>query len=184
MKNSANQNWTFCKKTEIGLEMPISLCTLKGGFGLLCSAVVDTGATSIVIKYGDGIELTGNPFTKVFKVATEQTAHATETATMEGKLCEPAAQNFDMVPDVTLDSLASTSKMCNAGYFTAFDEGEVQIYDAETVKVVTSKPPVLKGWREKIITLWRIPIVKRAPRLDDSHVTSQAPGTHLTSWDI
>ena len=38
MKNSANQNWTFCKKTEIGLEMPISLCLLKGGFGLLCTA--------------------------------------------------------------------------------------------------------------------------------------------------
>ena len=49
----------------------------------------------------------------------------TAAATMEGKLREPA-QKFDMVPDVTLDSLASTSKMCNAGYFTAFEEGEVQ----------------------------------------------------------
>ena len=34
------------------------------------SAVVDTGATSSVGKYGCGLELTGKPSNKVFKVAT------------------------------------------------------------------------------------------------------------------
>ena len=67
---------------------------------------------------------------------------------------------FDMVPDVTLDCLASVSKMCDAGYFTVFDGEEVRIYDAETTKVVTSKPPVLKGWRDTISPLWRIPLIK------------------------
>ena len=61
-----------------------------------------------------------------------------------------------MMPDITLDYLLSTSKMCNAGYFSVFDGEEVRIYDAETTKIVTSKPLVLKGWREGISTLWRI----------------------------
>ena len=90
---------------------------------------------------------------------------------MDHNLREPACI-FDMVPDVTLDCLASTSKMCDAGYFTVFDGKEVQIYEAETTKIQTSKPPVLKGWRDVITTLWKIPLVKQAPGLDDGHVTS------------
>ena len=97
-------------------------------------------------------------------------------------LREPAC-TFDMVPDVTLDCLASTSKMCDAGYLTVFDGEEVRIYDAETTKVVTSKPPVLKGWCDVVSTLWRIPLTKRAPGPDSGHLTNRAPGTRPTSWD-
>ena len=97
-------------------------------------------------------------------------------------LREPAC-TFDMVPDVTLDCLASTSKMCDAGYFTVFDGKEVRIYDAETTKVLTSKPPVLKGWRDVVSTLWRIPLTKQAPGTDSGHLTNRAPGTRPTSWD-
>ena len=110
--------------------------------GSIPSAVIDTGATSSVGKYGCGLTLTGKPSTNVFTVATGQNAHATEEGTMDHDLCEPAC-TFDMVPDVTLDCLASTSKMCDAGYFTVFDGKEVRIYDAETTKIQTSKPPVL-----------------------------------------
>ena len=55
-----------------------------------------------------------------------------------------------MVPDITLDPLSSTSKLCNAGYFQVFDSKETRIYDARTTKIVCSKPPVLKGWRDTI----------------------------------
>ena len=57
--------------------------------GTIPSAVVDTGATSNVGKYGGGLKLTGNTSTKVFKVATGQTTHTTETATMEHEIREP-----------------------------------------------------------------------------------------------
>ena len=123
---------------------------------------MDTGATSSVGKYGWGLELAGKPSTKVFKVATGQEARAIETATMVHDLREPTC-TFDKVPDVTLDCLASTSKMCDAGYFNVFDGEEVRIYDTETTKIVTSKPPVLKGQRKTISTLWRIPITKQVP---------------------
>ena len=36
--------------------------------------------------------------------------------------------------------------MCDARYFLVFDKEEMQIYDARTTKIMTSKPPVLKGW--------------------------------------
>ena len=101
---------------------------------------------------------------------------------MELELREPA-RTYDMVHDITLDPLASTSKMCDAGYFSVFDEEEVRIYNARTTKIVTSKPPVLKGWRDKVSTLWRIPLVKRTPGPDDGHVTSRAKGASATSWD-
>ena len=62
------------------------------------------------------------------------------------------------------------------------DGKEVQIYDAETTKIATSKPHVLKGWRDVISTLWKIPLVKQAPGLDDGHMTSRAPGTRPSMW--
>ena len=101
------------------------------------SAVVDTGATSSVGKYGCGLELTGKPSNKIFKMATGQEARATKTATMGHDLREPPC-TFDMVRDVTIDCLASTSKICDAGYFTVFDGEEVRVYDENTTKVVTS----------------------------------------------
>ena len=72
--------------------------------------------------------------------------------------------------------------MCDAGYFTVFDGTEVRIYDAETTKIQTSKPPVLKGWRDTITTLWKIPLVKTAPGVDVGQVTSRPPGTAPTMW--
>ena len=113
--------------------------------GTIPSAFVDSGATSNVVRNGDGLTLTSHPSNKVFKVCTGQEAKANETVTMEHNLHDPA-RTFDRVPDLTLNSLASTSKMSDAGYFSIFDEEEIRIYDARTTKVVTSKPPVLKGW--------------------------------------
>ena len=150
---------------------------------IIPSAVVDTGATSNVGKFGCGLQLTGNASTKVFSTATGQKVRATETATMEHELREPA-RTFDMVPDITLDPLASTSKMCDAGYFSVFDEEEVRIYDAQTTKITTSKPPVLKGWRDKVSTLWRIPLIKQALAPDFGQRTNPMPGARPTSWDI
>ena len=103
--------------------------------------------------------------------------------TIGHELREPA-QTYNMVPDIALDSLARTSKMCDAGYFSVFNREEVRIYDAETTKVVIFKPPVLKGWHDKISTLWQIPLVNQAPRPDSGHMTSPAPGTRATSWDV
>ena len=151
--------------------------------GTIPSAVVDTGAISNVRKCGCSLKLTGNPSTKIFSTATGQKVHATETGILEHDLCKPS-RTYHMVPDITLNPLASTSKMCDAGYFSVLDTEEVRIYDARTTKIVTSKPPVLKGWRDKVSTLWRIPLIKQALAPDVGQVTNQAPGTRATKWDV
>ena len=51
-----------------------------------------------------------------------------------------------MVPGVVLNFFARSSKFCNADYFTILDKEEVNVYNARTTTVTTSKPPVLKWW--------------------------------------
>ena len=58
----------------------------------------------------------------------------------------------------------------------------VTIYDAETTKIVTSKPPVLKGWRDTISRLWKTPLAKQAPSPDNSLASDQAPATCAALW--
>ena len=127
--------------------------------GTIPSAVVYSGTTFNVGKYGDGLHLTGKPSYEVFKVSTRHEAQATETETMEHKLREPV-NTFGMVPGVFLGLLASTSKFCDAVYVTVFDEDEFSIYNAETTTITASKKPILKRWRNCVSTLWRIPLVK------------------------
>ena len=77
--------------------------------GTIPSAVVDSGTTSSLGKYGDGLHLTGRLSHKVFKVSTRYETKATKTATMEHKLRKPA-HTFDIVPGVVLNLLATTIK--------------------------------------------------------------------------
>ena len=112
--------------------------------GTITSAVVDSSVISNVGQCGNGLELTGRHFAEVFKVATGQEAKATEIVTMEHNLHEPA-QTFNVMPGVTLDLLVSTIKFSNAGYFTILDKEEVNVYDAQTMKAVASKPPFEDG---------------------------------------
>ena len=65
-----------------------------------------------------------------------------------------------------------------------YDKEEVRIYDARTTKITASNPPVLKGWRDKVSTLWRIPLIKQALAPDVGQVTNRKPGARSTSWDI
>ena len=87
-----------------------------------------------------------------------------------------------MVPNVTLNPLSSTSKLVDAGYFQVFDSKETRIYDARTTKIVCSKPPVLKGWRDTLSTLWRLPLVKQAPAPNIGQLTSRTPRTRPANW--
>ena len=88
-----------------------------------------------------------------------------------------------MIPGVVLNMLASMSKFSNARYFSIFEEEEVNIYNAATTKITTLKPSLLKGCRDTVSTLWRIPLVKQARGPDDGQMTSRVPGDHAKSWD-
>ena len=145
------------------------------------SAAVDTGAIFSVGKYDSDRVLTGKPSSKVFTVATGQHGHATKETRMDHDLCDPAC-TFNMVPDVTLDSMLSTGKMCDAGYFSVFDGEEVQIHDAETTKILTSKPPVLKGWRDPISRMWKIPLSRQPTVPHNGLEAKQRTAAGPTTW--
>ena len=123
------------------------------------STCVNSGTTSNDRKYGNGLKPTGRPSTKIFKDTTGHMTKATNTATMDHKLREPAC-TFNMEPVIVINLLASTSKFCDVKYITLFDKEEVNVYDAGTTTVTTSNPPIIKGWWDVVRTLWSIPLVK------------------------
>ena len=111
--------------------------------GTIPSAFVNSGTTWNDRKYGNGLKPTGRPSTKIFKVATGHMKKATNTATTNHKLREPA-RTFNMVPVVVINLLASTSKFCDAKYITLFDKEDVNVYDAGKKLVTISNPPIIK----------------------------------------
>ena len=100
--------------------------------------------------------------------------------TLEHKL-RKLARTFDMVPTIVLDSLASTSKFGNTRQVTVFDKDELNIYNIDKTTITALKPPILKGWRDRVSPLWRIPFVKRAPRPNVGQVTTRLPVTCVTN---
>ena len=108
------------------------------------SACVNSGKTSNDSKYGNGLKPTGRPSTKIFKDTTGHMTKATNTATMDHKLREPAC-TFNMEPVIVINLLASTSKFCDVKYITLFDKEEVNVYDAGTTTVTMSNPLIIKG---------------------------------------
>ena len=130
--------------------------------GTIDFTVVNTGATVSVGKYGRGLELTGKPYEpRCFTVATGEQSESTEEGKMDNGLRKEAS-TFHMVPDLALDPLCSSGQVCDAGYIKIFDAKGVTFYDAATTRIVTSKPPVLKGSRDRLSRLWKIPLHRQA----------------------
>jgi hypothetical protein len=73
-------------------------------------------------------------------------------------LREPA-DKADMVPDLTTNSLLSTTKCADANYATLFTKDEVRVFDLELTKInIEGEAAVMTGWRCPKTKLWRIPI--------------------------
>ena len=51
---------------------------------------------------------------------------------------------FDMAPDVVLDSLVSMRKFCGAEYATICDEDKVNIHNVNNIAISTLRKPILK----------------------------------------
>ena len=122
------------------------------------TGLYDTGASSTFVAPQDKrhFRATGEKSSKVVSMPNGKLEGAGEKYIMENDLREPANQ-ADSIPSLK-KTLVSTSKFADAGYISVFDKDGVQVYDAETTKIVPSQKPVLSGWRDKISGLWRIPL--------------------------
>jgi hypothetical protein len=121
--------------------------------------VMESAATSTVIRAEDEqyINSTNEPSTKVFYNANGTLSRAGNKATLRYNLRNPANE-ADMVPSLSMNSLMSTSKLADANYITVFTKEEVQVFDAEAAKFNVEGHVVMKGWRCPITKLWRVPL--------------------------
>jgi predicted aspartyl protease len=124
------------------------------------SIVVDTGATSTVIRQTDAenVNVLPEKSNKTFLNANGTESKAGNKAQLKYNLRSPATE-AEMVPGLALNSLLSASKLANANYVTLFTKNEVQVFDAEASKFKVKGEVVMKGWRCPETKLWRIPLV-------------------------
>ena len=130
---------------------------------IIPSAVVDSGTTSKVIKPVNPCTPTGKKSQKRYKMATCRITPGKEEALMQHKVQDPV-RACNIVPGITDDSLVSTSKFVDAGYFTIFDREEVNIYNASNMQISVTRGAVLGSWQDKTCRLWRIPLVKNVTK--------------------
>ena len=93
---------------------------------------------------------------KVFHLPTGGTARASVKAKFMHKLREPETE-VDIFPGLT-NTLLSTVKLVEGGYFSVYDENELNIYDGIKAKIIITEEAVLKGYRCPREKLWRTSI--------------------------
>ncbi len=82
---------------------------------------------------------------------------ALEIAEYPFKVQNPASK-VHITPGITSNSLMSTNQFAVADYITVFDKEEVNVYDANDVKITVTRGAILRGWRCPNTGLWRIPV--------------------------
>ena len=97
--------------------------------GSIPSAISDTGATSIAGKSGHMFRFLNCSLDKVFHLPTGGTARASVKAKLMHELREPATK-VDIVLGLT-NTLFSTGKLLEGGYFEVYDKNEVNIFDGK-----------------------------------------------------
>ena len=123
------------------------------------SAAYDTAATSSCGLTMDPFIRTGRKSDKIFRGAMGHTSAADDIRLLEHDL-RKGAREVHMVPGLSDTSLISAGKLADEGYVSIFDKDEVNIYDANTTKIMVSRSAILKGWRSEHAGLWRIPLKK------------------------
>ena len=125
--------------------------------GTIPSTVPDSGASSSIGTADDACRRTGLQSNKVFILPSGQAVAASEVAEYPFKVRNPASQ-VHITPGVTINSLMSTNQFAVADYITVFDKEEVNVYDANDVKITVTRGAILRGWRCPSTGLWRIPL--------------------------
>ena len=136
--------------------------------GTIPFAIPDSGTTSSIGTKDDPCRRTGRQSNKVFILPSGQAVTASEVAEYPFQVRHPASE-VHITPGVTSNSLMSTNQFAQAGYITVFDKEEVNIYDANDVKITVTRGAILRGWRCEETGLWRIPV---CPTIRSHNVTN------------
>ena len=126
------------------------------------SAVFDTGSTSSCGRTGDKFQPTTKKSHKIFHISTGETTSASTQAKLYHDVREPA-KTVEMIPQLQHNSLISGSKFADANYITVLTPTEVLFYNGMDTHISVSNRPILKGWRDPTIGLWRVPLQPITP---------------------
>ena len=150
--------------------------------GTVETGIADSGATSSCGKvlsecrsFGlktTSLISTGLPSTKIFKYAAGNLGMANEIKHLPFQV-RGKAKEVHMTPGLE-NHLISTNKFVEEDYVQVFDKEEVNIYDANDVKITTTRGAVLRGWRVPKEGLWRIPLIEGACRSSNQNTDTAA----------
>ena len=120
----------------------------------------------------DGAIPTGERSDKVVGMPDGQTAEASEKALLPISSLNLEARKGDILPALAHNSLISVSTLADAGYITIFEPGTsgVNVYNKKDVRITVSGEAALRGWRDPISKLWRVPLSDDAAK-EQANVT-------------
>ena len=110
--------------------------------GTIPSTVPDSGASSSIGTADDACQRTGLQSNKVFNLPSRQAVAASELSEYPFKVRNPAPQ-VHIIPGVTSNSLMSINQFSVADYITVFDKEEVNVYDANNVRITVTRGAIL-----------------------------------------
>ena len=137
-------------------------------------AMLDSGATSNFIKSATGMKLTG-PSSKVVSTANGQVMKATMTAILPLTQLKGGAREAVVLPEMSTKALMSVKQLADQGYTTIFHPHSqgASVHDNDGFKLVTSKQPLLQGWRDER-GLWTVPLVDEAAISEELNIGEAA----------
>lgn len=150
--------------------------------GTIASGIADSGTTATcgILNDEKYFENTGEVSDKTFIVANGIAEPATEVMKLPFEQLRDEARRVDMVPGINTATLISTGKLADANYISIFDDEEVNIYDANNTKIVTTRGAVLRGYRDKSEGVYRIPLVKEVKNINtDTAIVNVPPNRFL-----
>ena len=162
--------------------------------GTVETSIMDSGATSSFGKQvmskcrnyaldTSVLVATGLPSNKVFRYAEGNLGVADKIRHLPFDV-RGKAREIHMTPGLE-NHLIPTNRFAEENYVQVFDKEQVNIYDATTLEIKTTRGTVLWGWRVPREGLWQIPLVKGANQSSnqntDTAAISKAPQQILQS---
>ena len=126
---------------------------------LVCTAIMDSGATDNFGRKEDGMIPTGESSGKIVGCPNGGMMEAKEKALLPMTSLRQEARKGDIIPGLANDTLCSIPKLATNGYTSIFyaNEKGMEVYDAKDAEIRATAEPVIQGWRDGK-GLWQVPM--------------------------
>ena len=124
------------------------------------SAMLDSGSSSTFIQNANGFECTG-PSNIIVSTANKGTLTSTGQVSLPLRKLSRGARTAHVLPGLRPKALMSVRMLADNGYMVVFHPHQQGVTVHDDIKLTSSKPAVLQGWRDAT-GMWTGPIVDEA----------------------